>query len=457
MLWLQLQQLKSRNAQTRVQAVKGLAESRSPWAFKALTKAAQDVDGQVRVAAVTALGKMESDKVLPTLLGALKDTFPEVRRAAVDVLRFRNEPGIQSALVVALKDFDAGVRGRAARGLAQSGWRPSNEQEQIALAVAQGKLAKAAAHGPAAIGALEMVLNGGPYNLQVNAVEALGSIVDERVFRLLVPALKSSDHAVCVAAVTALSNMGGPKVINSLSPLLRHADHRVRVAAIEALAQLDAQQVAGPLLQLLRDSMWDVRCAAASALGKVRDPEAVNGLISAIEDPDTDVRHAVISSLGNLRDSRAIGPLVLALKDSESVIRRAAASALDLIDPRWAQSEEARSVVHELRAATGSNDQAVQYAATNVLAQLGETGRPTTTTFGDTALLTVADKRRGRAVTVFVELLRDSDNDLRLAAAESLGRLGDRQAASALMTSLSDPHLPVRRAATLSLQQLGLG
>jgi hypothetical protein len=48
MLWLQLQHLKSKNPETRLQAVKGPADSHSPWSFKALAKAAQDEDSRVR-------------------------------------------------------------------------------------------------------------------------------------------------------------------------------------------------------------------------------------------------------------------------------------------------------------------------------------------------------------------------------------------------------------------------
>lgn len=456
MFWLQRQQLKSRNANTRLKAVEGLAASQTPSGLKALTQASKDSEVAVRCAAVTALGKSEDPAAVSAIIEALRDSSPEVRRAAVDGLKKNVPLQARTPLVQALRDPDANVRGRAARRLDQQGWKPSNAQEEIWFYAAQGKLALAASHGPAAIPALEVVLNGGPYNLRAAAIAALGSISDERVTRLLLPALKSPDQAVCVAAIEAISKIGGRKVLEGLLPLLRHEDHRIRVAAIESLSGLDIQQTAPRLMELLKDSMWDVRCAAAVALAKVKDPLVVDSLAGLLTtDPDTDVREAAATSLGRLSDRRAIGTLVLALKDSESSVRRAAVSALPQVDPHWAESEEARAVAHELRAAMGAADPAVQHAAATALKRIGDIStRPTF--LQEPGLLTSTDKLQRRSVAILLELLRDADTDLRLAAAASLGRLGDRSAVSSLMTVLSDADPFLRRAARESLNMLGI-
>jgi HEAT repeat protein len=75
------------------------------------------------------------------------------------------------------------------------------------------------------------------------------------------------------------------------------------------------------------------------------------------------------------------------------------------------------------------------------------------TTVGDMSA-TTQEKRRKLAVSLFLAILCDSDRDLRQAAAEALGRLGERRAESALARTLRDPDAAVRSAAERAL--LGL-
>jgi HEAT repeat protein len=64
------------------------------------------------------------------------------------------------------------------------------------------------------------------------------------------------------------------------------------------------------------------------------------------------------------------------------------------------------------------------------------------------------EKRRKLAVSLFLAILCDPDRDLRQAAAEALGRLGERRAEPALARTLRDPDAVVRSAAEQALQAL---
>ena len=64
------------------------------------------------------------------------------------------------------------------------------------------------------------------------------------------------------------------------------------------------------------------------------------------------------------------------------------------------------------------------------------------------------DHRRAAAANAFVELLGDADRDLRQAAAEALGRIGDCRAIQALAQSLQDPDHWVSVAAAVALDAL---
>ena len=62
---------------------------------------------------------------------------------------------------------------------------------------------------------------------------------------------------------------------------------------------------------------------------------------------------------------------------------------------------------------------------------------------------------RKEAIPGLLRVLRDDGRMARLAAAEGLGALGDKQAEDALLEALSDEEGLVRRAALRSLRQLG--
>jgi HEAT repeat protein len=454
MWWPAQLQIKSGDPETRLQAIQRLTESNSTRAFDLISGAVNDDDLRVSRAAIAALGKMGGEKSTAVLITTLANHQPELRQATVEALRNKGGDHVIAALVGVLNDFDAGVRGRAARALESLRWKPTNAKEEIWFAVAQGHLAHVSGYGSQAIEALEMVLLGGPYSLQVGALHALGQIADERVLNSLVPALKSSDHAVSVAAIEALNNFGGSKAAEALVPMLRHPDHRVRVAAIDAVAGMDTQQATEALTELLQDSMWDVRRGAASALGKCKDDSAVDALIVALKDSDNDVREAAITSLGQIGNPRAIGPLVLALVDSDTNVRRVAGITIQRLNPNWAKSEEAQQIVHELRAALDFGDSAVRYAATSVLNRMGRLSDKQPGDTEGTTVFTAAGQKRRKVFSVFVELLQDPDRDVRLASAQSLGRLADPRAASFLMTAMSDPDEGVRHAAAEAVEFL---
>jgi len=201
--------------------------------------------------------------------------------------------------------------------------------------------------------------------------------------------------------------------------------------------------------------MWDVRRAAVETLGRLKDDRAVDALKGTLNDKDADVREATAMALGGLSDRRAIGSLVLALKDSTSGVRRIAAAALSRIDENWSTSPEARAAVEELKPALYDRDPEVRHFVGQLLVSLGAVEPEATPepTEGDMSA-TTQEKRRKLAVSLFLAILCDPDRDLRQAAAEALGRLGERRAESALARTLRDPDATVRSAAERALQAL---
>ena len=456
MLWLLQRQLKSKNTASRIKAAERLCDAPQPGALGLLRDALGDEDAEVRRLAATALGKLETEERIEPLLTAVRDRDADVQKAAMLALKRASDERVPAGLVPLLRHANAGVRACAAQVLEFLGWRPSTRDDEMWFLVAKGNCSRAATFGAAALVPLELVLNSGPYSLCVAAVQALGEIEDQRVIRLLLKALKANDAAVCAAAVDALAKVGGLEASEPIIGMLHHKNGHVRLAAVEALGSLGVAAAATPLRALLDDPLWDVRRSAVETLGRLKDKKAVEALARTLADNDADVREATAIALGGLSDRRAIGPLVLALKDATSGVRRIAAAALSRIDENWSTSAEARAAVEELKPALYDRDPDVRHFVGQLLVGLGAvepeaSPEPAAAELSASAL----EKRRKLAVSLFLAILCDPDRDLRQAAAEALGRLGERRAEPALARAMRDPDAVVRSAAGQALHALG--
>ncbi len=456
MLWLTKRRLKSKNAAARRKAMELFCQRPHPRALRVLQDCLGDQDPEVRRLSATALARIEGEGCIESLLAALQDRDVNVLKAVVLSLKRPSDNRIIAALLPLLTHRDAGVRGYVAQVLEFLGWRPSGPEEEIRLLAAKGQFSRMASYGAPAIPALEAVIDSGPYSLCVGAIEALGEIGDTRALRALLSALKSSDSAVCVAAVDALCRVGGPQVVEPLIAALGHRNGHVRAAAVDSLRRLGVAAAVEPLCRLLRDPAWDVRRAAAEALGRLKDSRALDALAHALTDGDGDVREASAHALADLAQRAAIRPLVLALKDSTSGVRHIAAAALSRIDPDWSSSPEAQPAIEELKSALHEGDASLRHFVGQLLVSLGSV-EPELVPAGEpgTQLVSAPAKRRKLASSLFIGLMSDSDRDLRQAAAEALGRLGDARAKSPLLRALGDPDPGVRGAVELALQSFG--
>ena len=134
-----------------------------------------------------------------------------------------------------------------------------------------------------------------------------------------------------------------------------------------------------------------------------------------LKDPRVTVRNRVAAALVVLGKDH-IGILVPALRDSDENVRKGVASALVAIGA---------PVVPYVREAVKAPD--LRAAACDVLVQIGEPSVP-----------------------AFVRLLKDKDQDVRMAAAVSLGKIGSMKATPALLEATRDIE-SVRRVAISSL------
>ncbi|MEY4386918.1 MAG: hypothetical protein RLY20_2201 [Verrucomicrobiota bacterium] len=463
MLWWTNQQLKSKDVDVRLKAIQKLEDDGSDKAGSALLSAFGDSEESVRKAAAKAVGCLRREELLLPLFRLLRDKSENVRETAADALRQMRNSSVVPELVPLLADPAATVRWQAARALESFGWTPDNGATAARFAVARGKIAEAATFGAEAIEALTTVLLVGAYHQRREAVAALCQIPDARVTKSLLVALKDSDGQVRGAAVEALSRIGDATCAEALVEALKDTHKHVRAVAAEALGQFGGSMAVEPLLRARTDLQWEVREAVCVALGKSRDPRAFDPLVTALQDRDREVREAAVRGLLHFSDARCLTPLLRALIDEQDSVRQLALVALTSINPNWEQTPEAQAVMPAFQEALKSNQYWVRQSAADALARISGASKehaatgtvtPSLPAVNTPALAAPTHQRKQITVDTLVNLLSDFDRELRFAAAEALGRLGQSSAVAPLTRSFKDNDKLVRRAAAAAVETL---
>jgi HEAT repeat protein len=306
----------------------------------------------------------------------------------------------------------------------------------------------------------ELLSNGTPEQ-QLSAVKALSEVADPRIPRLMQEALKKNSAMVRLAALEALAQMADPSACEAVERLFKDQASNIRAAAVVTAVSCGDQRAVPMLVAMLRDTSWEVRLEAVKALGSLGDATAVEGLCRALLDKDHDVRESAALSLGQLGDARAVQPLVLALLDHQSFVRTAAQNALFRIDRYWEKSEAARRALPQIEAARTHRDYWISHSAEKLIEQIQpESGSAETVSTPPARVRETAVTGQSAmnaphpAFAILADLLRDPDRDLRLAAAEALGELREKNAAPNLLTASRDDDPFVRQAAERALAAL---
>jgi HEAT repeat protein len=449
MSWWIAQQLKSKNPQTRREAIEKLAKESSSQAIQLLVTGLKDEEVDVREAAANALGRIRDPKAIAALINALHDPAGAVREATVSSLRQIGDLDAVDALVGCLKDPQGSVRWQVVKTLERFGWQPRTDQEKLLRAIALGDYFHAAQLGEMAIDALVKCLNDETCRNRRGIIEALGYIGGERVINVLLKALNNDDGAVRIAAVDALRATRDPRCVSALTKCLKERDPSMRAAAAAALGEFDRGAIRA-LVGCLKDPHWAVRKAAVEAIGKNKDSVTVDGLYPLLKDADHDVREAACDALGRLRDTRAVTALVITLTDSQTSVRTCAAMALRDIEPNWDKLPEARNALSQLRDALKDREYWVRQAAREAIQRIENAEDSPLERVGS------VDEKVGAALNILATLVAHAHRDLRQAAVEALGRFGNPQLAHLVQPSLQDEDPWVRQAGVEALQALGI-
>ncbi len=443
-LWLAQRQLAADSPQKRLGAVHKLRDSKDPEAVPVLVAAMNDDEPAVRTEVVAALGGFKHPEAVKTLVRALRDPAEAVQEAAAQALKRNGDASVIDPLVGLLLRGSPEVQYHTAQTLHALNWVPRTPREEIPYYVARGDFKRVRLFGPAAIDALAATLRRGSDERRVAAAYTLAELGGTTVLPLLLNALKDPEAAVRSAALNGLARMGNVQAAAAVLPLLQDRNRNVRVAAVSAVGQLRDRSAINSLTALVGDDEWEVRAVLAETLGKLGDRGALPAILELVKDGDQEVRQQAVESLGRLGDESAIDSLVLAMIDKDMGVRQAAARAAMMLDPYWARSPRIQALLPDLQAALQREDAGVQIAAAGLLRRL--TGRS-----ANEHLPSPPPKVRTAEddfmTGFFQRLLTDPDEDVRLAAAEALGRGRSPATIPSLQIALTDRCKWVRRAA----------
>jgi hypothetical protein len=224
-----------------------------------------------------------------------------------------------------------------------------------------------------------------------SGVNVASAASDEQDIEVLIEDFNAQDVNVKADSVKALVEAGEPAV-KPLIQALDSKDSEIRENAAITLGKIKDERAIEPLIKLLTDEEWEVESAATTALVEI-GKHAVEPLINILQDENEDIflQMKAIAVLAGIKDERAIQPMIQALKEKP-----------------------------ELQADLGYH--------------LGLMGKP--------------------AVKPLIQLLDDEDPEVRVRAAEALGRLGDDRAIGPLTDALNDKDETVRIFAKMGLESI---
>lgn len=248
-------------------------------------------------------------------------------------------------------------------------------------------------------------------------------------------------HALARAiAVEMLGDRKDVRAITGLINLLQDPEMYVRGKAAQALGKIGDGRAITPLIDAVREDN-DIHLIAARELCRIEDTgKVVRRLIDTLlQETERAARERVAEALGSIGEIQAITLLKDVLQDADSVRRIRAIEALGILKNRW--------VVESLLAALQDPDEGVRIATQEALKRIQDfylepmlnALQDQAWTMRKEAAEILGQLRETYAVEPLTEILLKEDEDprVRKAAAEALGKIGDKRALGALLHTLS--------------------
>jgi HEAT repeat protein len=285
--------------------------------------------------------------------------------------------------------------------------------------------------------------------VRLAVVRALGKLRDLDAVPALVTSLQDGDPDIREEAIGTLVELygerdrGGP-----VSRFLENFSDEYDRSSVPPYTTVDPSVFQG-LARTLGDEETRLRAEAAHAIGILGGGGVTGALVAALQDPEDDVRAAAATALGKVGTAEEGKALVPLLQDPSSNVRNRAIQAVGVL-----QVVEAGPALRELFEQNRRRE-----AGTRYLAALARIGDPNQGDLFRELLRSTDPERRRLAVEGLARIAdpsmidgfkkdfqREGNEDVRLAHAFALVRLGDRAFLDSIVLALGSSGSRGRRA-----------
>lgn len=285
--------------------------------------------------------------------------------------------------------------------------------------------------------------------IQLDAVDALGLLKDERAVEPLVAALGPLGPPGHARISIALSRIGDKRAFKPLLQLAARPISPERLTVIRALGDMADPRLAEPLAKIFRAGDGPTRGAAVEALRKI-GPPAIPYLTEVIKVASEQIHLYAAEALGLIGDPKAVEPLKELLASRNAEVRIAASRALSRF--QWQPKEPTALIRYALD--LGLEEHAAQ-ASTTLMEPL-VTAAHNWDASSITAVRALARNGSHEALDVLMSLLRSPDASPRFwsALVLSTARIDLGTIVPALFKVLRDPDFGVASSALFSILQI---
>jgi len=358
---------------------------------------------------INALANLADKRAIPHLMKTLANSPSYVRLTAIWALGKLGDASVVEALIPYLQDDDPKVRSSIASALGKLGDLRAVEPLMQLIDEKDWKMFYAQQEAITALGTLKdtratdlLISCLEDSQLQHQAAQALGEIGDERAIDPLIDHLHDSRSRMRQAVIIALGHIGSTETTEYLITYLNDEDENIRRNTASALGAIGDSRAIEPLIHCLNDMHWIVRSHAVEALSKI-GRSAIQPLIHYMRTVDWDGRAHAAEALG-LIGQPALSPLILCLDDDDKWVRRYAVQELGKIgDPR---------ATEPLITRLADEDAYVNRYTVDALVKIGEV-----------------------AIEPLLNCLTHKQLEVRILAAEALGRMNEANLIPALLRS----------------------
>lgn len=322
--------------QLRLNAIYSLGIIGDSRSINPLVIALNDPEKQVALRAANALAKLGDDRVIEPLIAALNENREIDCSKAAESLGNLGDIRAVEPLIAALKHPFVSTRLKAIEALgsikdvrAIPHFIRLIEERQDTSMVFSAKKSMINIGKPAIEPLLKALKheNGEVRRAYADILYSLGDIC---TVEQLLNVMNDSHFMVCYHLVNAVSKHGEHAILPLISVMM-NPKHKAKAYAAAALGYLKDDRAVEPLIEVLKDKDKDVRQFAAQSLGIIADNKAFEPLLGLLKDDNFEVRRRTVSALGHLGDKRAIPYLLKALKSKDKILCRRAIQAFESI------------------------------------------------------------------------------------------------------------------------------